>query len=285
MKLVTYGTPMSPRLGIVDGGRVVPVAALDADAPRDMAALIERWDRFGPRLADALPRATEAEALAGLRLLAPILRPPKILCLGLNYADHVRETGRLMPEHQTWFNKLPTAANGPGGPIPIPRVSSNVDYEAELVLVIGKRGKHVAPEAALDHVFGYSCGNDVSVRDWQNRTGQWLLGKSFDGHAVFGPWIVTKDEIADPQALGIRCEVDGETRQSSNTRELIFRIPDMIALVSQVTTLEPGDLIYTGTPSGVAAAMTPPGWLRPGQTVAVEIEGIGRLENPVVAEG
>jgi ureidoglycolate lyase len=282
MRLVTFGSAFAPRLGLVRGDGVIALDTLGPDLPRDMIGLIRRWDR----VRDSLDAAGDGGALPldGLKLLAPVLRPPKILCIGLNYADHVRETGRALPEHQTWFTKLPTAANGPGGAIVVPQASVMVDYEAELVAVIGKGGRKIMPERAMEHVFGYTCGNDVSVRDWQNRSGQWLLGKSFDTHAVFGPWIVTADEIPDPHSLDISCTVDGAVRQSSNTRELIFRLPEMIAHVSTAVTLEPGDLIYTGTPSGVAMAMTPQAWLTPGQSVSVHIAGIGTLSNPVTAE-
>jgi 2-keto-4-pentenoate hydratase/2-oxohepta-3-ene-1,7-dioic acid hydratase in catechol pathway len=219
-----------------------------------------------------------------VRLHAPIPRPGKIMAIGMNYADHVKEMGREPPQHQVWFAKATTAVNGPYDPIQIPKVSDAVDWEAELVVVIGKRGRHIAKEQARDHIFGYCCGNDVSARDWQNRTPQWILGKSFDTHAPFGPWITTADEVGDPHTLGIRCLVNGETRQNSNTANLVFNVWDQIAHLSQVMTLEPGDLIYTGTPGGVGMGMKLPVFLKPGDRVRVEIDKLGALDALCEAE-
>jgi 2-keto-4-pentenoate hydratase/2-oxohepta-3-ene-1,7-dioic acid hydratase in catechol pathway len=189
-----------------------------------------------------------------------------------------------VPETQIWFCKHGTAANGPFDAVELPRVSEQLDYEAELVVVIGKRGRHIAREDALGHVFGYCCGNDFTVRDWQRMTPQWMLGKSFDSHAPFGPWITTADEAGDPQALDIRCLVNGETRQNSNTAKMIFPIAEQIAWVSQAMTLEPGDVLFTGTPEGVAMGMKPPRWLKAGDRVRVEIGGLGAIENQIRAE-
>ena len=202
-----------------------------------------------------------------------------MLAIGLNYADHVRETGRDMPDQQVWFGKLPNAVNGPFDPVQIPRASQRIDYEVELVAVIGRAGRHISAADAPAHVFGYCVGNDVSVRDWQRQTPQWLLGKSFDTHAPYGPWITTADEVGDPHRLGIRCLVNGELRQTSNTRELIFKIWDMIAHVSKAVTLQPGNLIFTGTPSGVGMAREPPHWLKAGDRVRCEIDELGAIEN------
>ncbi len=200
------------------------------------------------------------------------------MAIGLNYADHVKETGREMPKEQVWFCKQPTAVNGPFDPIQIPKVSTSVDWEAEMVVVIGKGGRHITKDAAPDQVFGYCCGNDVSARDWQNKTPQWILGKSFDTHAPFGPWITTADEVGDPHTLDIKCVVNGETRQSSNTCNLIFKVWDQLAELSKVMTLEPGDLIFTGTAGGVGMAMKPPLFLKDGDRVRVEIEKLGAIE-------
>ena len=180
------------------------------------------------------------------------------MAMGLNYADHIAEAKLGRPEHQTWFSKAATAANGPFDPIQRPKVSAQLDYEAELVAVIGAGGRHIAKGDAPAAVFGFCAGNDVSVRDWQLRTSQWVIGKSFDTHAPFGPWITTADEVGDPHALSIRAMVNGEMRQDSNTRNLVFNVWDQVALLSEAMTLEPGDLIYTGTPGGVGMAMKPP---------------------------
>lgn len=284
MKLATYGGAFGTDLGAVLGDRLVPLTRLDPALPRDMTALIARWDALKSRVADLVATARETLPLAALSLRQPILRPGKILALGKNYAAHARETGAEVPDRHIWFCKQPTAANGPYDPVDIPRVSDQVDYEAELVVVIGRRGRHIAPEAALGHVFGYCCGNDVSVRDWQKMTPQWMLGKSFDTHAPFGPWITTADEVPDPQALAIACRVNGETRQSSTTSNMIFPVADQIALLSQAMTLEPGDIVFTGTPEGVAMGMTPPKWLKAGDRVEVEIAGLGALDNTMRPE-
>ena len=213
-----------------------------------------------------------------MQLLAPVARPGKIMAIGLNYADHIRETGQKMPSHQIWFTKAVTSINGPFDPIELPIASAQVDYEAELVVIVGKRCKHVPKERAADVVFGYCAGNDVSVRDWQMQTTQWVLGKSFDTHAPIGPWIVTADEIGDPHTMGIRCFVNGERRQNSNTENLVFNVYDQIAHLSRAMTLEPGDIIFTGTPGGVGLAMQPPQWLKAGDKVRVEIDRIGSIE-------
>ena len=226
--------------------QIHPLSRLVPSAPTDMLSVITHWDSLKASMPATLPE-DGAMALADVRLEAP-LRPGKTLAIGLNYADHVRETGRDMPEHQTWFGKLPNAINGPFDSVQKPRASEKVDYEVELVVVIGKRGRHITREDASAHIFGYCVGNDVTARDWQRRTPQWLIGKSFDTHAPFGPWITTADEIGDPHRLGIRSHVNGEKRQELNTRELIFPVWDLIAHLSQAMTLEAGDLIFTGTP-------------------------------------
>ena len=218
------------------------------------------------------------------RLLAPIPRPPKIVCVGLNYRDHAAETGQAIPEVPTIFAKFPTAVTGPGHPVVLPKASSKPDYEAEFAFVIGRGGRHIAEDRWRDHVFGYTIFNDVSARDFQRATSQWTMGKTFDTFAPFGPWIVTADEIEDPHQLDISLTLNGETMQSSNTRNLIFGVPKLIAFLSSVFTLEPGDIVSTGTPAGVGFARKPPRYLQPGDRMVARIEGIGALENPVVAE-
>ncbi len=286
MKLATFKHGGAAAPGLVHNDSVLPLASLVPNAPPDMLGVIERWAELGPAIASAISSGGTAHALplTSVELQAPIPRPGKVMAIGLNYADHVRETGREMPEHQVWFGKLPGTVNGPFAGVQIPRSSSKVDYEVELVAVIGTRGRHITREDARAHVFGYCVGNDVTARDWQRRTPQWLLGKSFDTHAPMGPWITTADEIGDPHRLGIRSFVNGEKRQDSNTRELIFPLWDMIAHLSQAMTLNPGDMIFTGTPDGVGFAMDPPNLLKAGDRVRCEIDELGAIENEMVPE-
>jgi 2-keto-4-pentenoate hydratase/2-oxohepta-3-ene-1,7-dioic acid hydratase in catechol pathway len=222
--------------------------------------------------------------LGTVKLLAPIPKPRKLICVGLNYRDHATETGSEIPEVPTIFNKFATAVIAPGANIVLPKVSKAPDYEAEFAFIIGRGGRRISAESWKDHVFGYTIVNDVSARDYQRATTQWLMGKTFDTFAPMGPWIVTADSIPDPHDLDIRLEINGETLQDSNTRELIFKIPDLIAFLSSVFTLEPGDIVSTGTPAGVGVARKPPRFLQPGDDVAVKIPAIGELRNPVVAE-
>lgn len=280
MKLATYSSGGRNGIGAVTDRGLVQ---LDGVAP-DMMALIADWTALAAH-AEAAAAAGAALPLDAVTLRQPIVRPGKILAIGLNYKDHIAESGLPTPEHQLWFCKHVTAANGPYDPVQIPKVAqTTVDYEAELVAVIGKRGRHIAAADAPAYVFGYCCGNDVSVREWQRHTPQWMLGKSFDTHAPFGPWIVTADELGDPHRLGIRALVNGAVRQQSNTEHLLFNVFDQIAHLSKAMTLEPGDLIFTGTPGGVGAAMKPPQFLQAGDVVTVEIERIGTIEARMVPE-
>jgi 2-keto-4-pentenoate hydratase/2-oxohepta-3-ene-1,7-dioic acid hydratase in catechol pathway len=228
--------------------------------------------------------ASDGQALSAVRLLAPIPRPPKIICVGLNYRDHALESKMEIPTVPTLFSKYPTAVIGPGAPIVLPKVSAKPDYEAEFAFVIGKGGRHIAAENWQEHVFGYMNLNDVSARDFQMATTQWMIGKTFDTFAPTGPWLVSADEIVDPHHLDVSLTINGEELQHSNTSNLIFRIPDLIAYMSQVFTLEPGDIISTGTPSGVGFARKPPRWLVAGDDVVMRVAGLGELRNPVVAE-
>ena len=218
-------------------------------------------------------------------LLAPIPRPPKIVCIGLNYRDHAEESRMPIPEVPTVFAKFPTAANGHRRPIVLPKASTKPDYEAELAVVVGRGGRYIPEAAWREHVFGYTIFNDVSARDFQMATSQWIMGKTFDTFAPFGPAIVTADEIEDPHNLDISLTLNGEVMQHSNTRNLIFQAPRLIAFLSSVFTLEPGDIIATGTPGGVGFARKPPRYLKAGDQVTVRIEGLGELSNPVVTEG
>jgi 2-keto-4-pentenoate hydratase/2-oxohepta-3-ene-1,7-dioic acid hydratase in catechol pathway len=240
---------------------------------------------------DALDRARTAVRdkvrslpLKDVKLEAPIARPPEFLAIGLNYADHVAETGGKAPAFPLFFNKQATCVNAPFDPIHRPRASEALDYEGELGIVIGKRCRHVPRDRAHEVIAGYVIVDDVSVRDWQMRAPTMTLGKSFDTHGPVGPWIVTTDEIPDPHKLELRTWVNGELRQHSNTRHLIFNCFAQIETLSTVCTLLPGTIISTGTPSGVAAAMKPPKWLKAGDTVKIEIEGIGSIEHKVIEE-
>jgi 2-keto-4-pentenoate hydratase/2-oxohepta-3-ene-1,7-dioic acid hydratase in catechol pathway len=221
---------------------------------------------------------------AEVKLAAPIPRPPKIVCIGLNYRDHAIESNMPIPETPTVFAKFPTAVIGPGQPIVLPKASTRPDYEAEFAVVIGKRGRHIPEDRWQEHVFGYTILNDVSARDFQMATSQWMIGKTFDTFAPIGPAIVTADEIEDPHKLAISLELSGELLQNSNTSQLIFNVPKLVGYLSSVFTLEPGDIIATGTPSGVGFARKPPRYLKPGDECRVRIEGLGELYNPVVAE-
>lgn len=284
MKLVTFDAGRGPQLGAVRGAGLVPFADAAPGLPTDMIGLIAAWPQVEAAARSAVEAATNLTPLSQVRLLPPVPRPGKIMAIGLNYADHIAESGMETPAEQVWFSKAVTSANGPFDPIQVPKVSPFLDYEAELVAVIGRGGRHISRAAAPGAVFGYCCGNDATERAWQHRTPQWVLGKSFDTHAPFGPWITTADEIRDPHALDIRGYVNGELRQSSNTRHLVFDIWDQIVQLSGAMTLEPGDLIFTGTPGGIGAAMSPRRFLKDGDRVRVEIEGLGAIDNPCVAE-
>ncbi len=279
MKLVTFLKNGVPTLGRVEGAELVDLSA--AGVPQDMVGLLS---------ADAAVRATAAAAsgsrmpLADVELCAPILRPPKILAVGLNYRDHIEETGLETPKVPLIFNKQSTAATGPYAPIHLPRVSDKLDYEGELGVVIGRRCRHVPRDRAHEVIAGYAVCNDVSVRDWQMRSQTFTMGKSFDTHSPFGPWITTSDDIPDPHALDLKTWVNDELRQNSNTRHLVFNCFDLVEHLSTAFTLEPGDLIVTGTPSGVGIGFDPKKFLSAGDRVRIEIEGLGAIENTVIAE-
>ena len=270
MRLVTFSPAGDrPMTGVLEGSRIRAFArGVDA-----ISAIAGSRKPDGPEY-----------ALDNVKLLAPIPRPGKFICIGLNYRDHAIESGMEIPKVPTVFSKFSSSVIGPGDPIVLPKTSEKPDYEAELAFVIGRAGKHIRAERWADHVYGYTIVHDVSARDFQMATTQWLMGKTCDTFAPMGPWIVSADEISDPHALDISLEIGGETLQSSNTRELIFRIPELVAYLSSVMTLEPGDIVSTGTPPGVGMARKPPRWLKAGDEVTVRVEGIGELRNPVVAE-
>ncbi len=250
--------------------------------PRQTTDLIADWEKF--RFAQDNLTGPELP-LDEITLLAPVAGSQKVICIGRNYADHAAEMNSTVGQLPVVFNKLPSSLIGPRQPIRLPAVSQQVDYEAELVVVMGRGGRNIAQAHAMEHVFGYCCGNDVSARDWQKGSpgGQWLLGKSFDTFAPIGPWLVTRDEI-NADDLDIQLRLNGQAMQRSNTAQMIFKIDFLISHLSRVCTLAPGDLLFTGTPSGVGAGRNPPVFLGDGDRVEVEITGLGVLENPVVQE-
>ncbi|HEY1066517.1 MAG TPA: fumarylacetoacetate hydrolase family protein [Pirellulales bacterium] len=285
MKLATYLSAEGPRVGVIVKDGLVDVHSLDSSLPLTLAELLARGPAALQKLGEAAGKG-QAVPLNSVKLLAPIPKPGKVFCIGLNYADHARETGKEPPPEPVVFNKFTSCVIATGEPIVVPKVCKKVDYEAELVVVIGKGGKHIAESEAMTHVAGYACGHDVSGRDWQTEKpgGQWLLGKSFDTFAPLGPYLVTADEIPEPGNLRVQFRLNGQTLQDSTTAQLIFSVPKLIAYLSQVVALSPGDVIYTGTPPGVGAARKPPVFMKPGDVAEVEIEGLGVLSNPVVAE-
>src|SRR5829696_6831792 len=285
MRLVTYRgkheAHRAARAGVLLEDGVIDVSRLVGPLPTDVLGLIQGGQSMLDRLREAVTRA-RATPLADVTLLAPIQRPPKIVCIGVNYADHAAEAGRALPRWPSVFLKAPSCIVGPGDPIVRPPTTEQLDYEVELAVVIGKQAKSVPREQALEYVAGYTIMNDVSARDLQlGKDGGIILGKNFDSSAPLGPAITLVDELPDPSNLGIRTWVNGELRQNGNTHNLIFDIPAIIAFLSQQLTLEPGDVIATGTPAGVGLGMKPQVWLQPVDTVRMEVDGIGALENPV----
>ena len=284
MKLAQFTVNNSRSIGKLTEGGLVDLALHIHELPSDMISLIAQWARFEEAIREL--SVTADYSLDEIRLEAPVSRPGKIFGIGLNYSDHAAEAatgGLTRPEHQVWFSKAVTSINGPYDAIQLPRASEKLDYEAELVFIIGKRCKNISESEARSAIFGFCIGNDVSVRDWQLRTGQFMIGKSFDSHAPIGPYIVTADAV-DETNLGIRCYVNGEKRQESNTKYLMFDCAAQIAHLSQAMTLEPGDVIFTGTPAGVGALMSPANYLKEGDIVRVEIDQLGAIENIVAKE-
>lgn len=291
MHLCTYEHQGQMDVGLVRGSEIISLGralggVLSPHQP--MIDLISRWAAFKDAVAALREHAAADASLDDVHVLAPVPRPGKTLAIGLNYLEHVNEhivgESRTVPEHQIWFPKLANAIHAPFDDIVLPRISQMTDYEGEMVAIIGQRCRHVPADRAHEVVFGYAVGNDVSVRDIQKRTSQWTLGKSFDTHAPFGPWITTADEVDDPHALELRCWVNGELRQHSNTRLMMHNVWAQIAQLTQVMTLEPGDVIFTGTCAGVGAAFNPPKFLRAGDTVKVEIESLGSIVAHCVEE-
>ncbi len=307
MRLVSFKTVYGTRLGSVDGDTIIDLSAaymglLDsrgapraaerarAEVPSDATQFLTEGGEARRRAEEAVAFAREHRgggfhhALRDVSLLPVVPHPPKIICVGLNYRDHAEETGAKIPEHPVFFSKFTSCLIAAGEPIIIPRVSEQVDYEAELTVVIGRPGRYIREADASVHVAGYTIMNDTSIRDYQKRTSQWLVGKTFDRTTPVGPELVTRDEVPRPDALRLSTTVNGRVLQNSNTSNMIFSLPRIIASISEILTLEPGDLIATGTPAGVGFTRKPPLFLRGGDTVVVEIESLGRLENPVRQE-
>ncbi len=284
MKLATFSYGGTTRVGVVDGEEVVDLAAAGPGLPSEMTALLAAGDDALLKVRNLARGSTGRIALADVRLEAPVLRPPEFLAIGLNYADHIEESGMEKPGFPMFFNKQSSCVTGPAGAIHLPRVSAALDYEGELGFVIGRRARHVPAERALEFIAGFLVVDDVSVRDWQFKAPTMTLGKSFDTHGPIGPWIVTPDEVGDPHALDLRTWVNGELRQESNTRHLVFNCFEQLETLSTVCTLEPGTVVATGTPGGVGVAAKPPVFLVAGDVVRIEISGIGEIENTVIAE-
>ena len=274
MRLLTFRTNGGTRAGRLDGDRVVELA--DAD----VGALLARGDAG---LADARSAAGPGRRLSELDLAPVILDPPKIICVGQNYLAHIEEQGAKVPDYPTLFNKFRRCLVGPNDEIVLPRVSESVDWEVELTIVIGKEARHVTGAAAEEAIFGYTILNDTSIRDWQFRTTQWMQGKAFEASTPLGPVAVSRDEV-DPGNLRLWTELDSQVMQDSNTSDMLFSPVELVAYISQMISLEPGDVIATGTPSGVGFARKPPVFLKPGQTIRCSIEGIGSLVNRAVKE-
>jgi 2-keto-4-pentenoate hydratase/2-oxohepta-3-ene-1,7-dioic acid hydratase in catechol pathway len=288
MHLATIKTPHGPRAAALKNEAFyVDLHATDQALPANIRQLLEGGPGALQAASDAVRRDKAVEYPASqVKLLAPVPDPRKIICLGLNYADHAKEGGVPIPKEPVLFSKFATALIGHEQPIVLPAVSNEVDYEAELVIAIGKAGRRLTAGRALDHVAGYTIGHDVSARDWQFKKDgkQWLAGKSFDTFAPTGPLLVTSDEVGDPHTLDIRLRLNGTVMQQSNTSQMVFKIADVVAYISTIFTLEPGDLVFTGTPAGVGFTRKPPVFLKAGDTVEVEIEKLGVLRNSVVKE-
>lgn len=288
MKLVTFqfGAELRPGVLTTRGGREVIVDLQNADPmlPGSVLGILEGGPAALAQASAAAEAAKETRDATSVKLAAPIPNPGKILCIGLNYADHAAESGQPLPDYPIVFSKYSNTVIGSGDAIILPKVTDMVDYEAELGFVIGARGRHISEADALDYVAGYLPINDVSARDYQERVSQWTMGKSFDTFAPMGPALVTSDEVGDPHKLAIRLWIGAEVLQDSNTSQLIFSVPKLVAAISEVMTLEPGDIVSTGTPPGVGAARAPQRFLRAGETCNIEIEKLGILSNPIVAE-
>jgi len=283
MKLATFTHDGNTRVGIVTGDEIIDTQRLTG-IPDTMIEFLAYDLVNSEAVKEIADTSIQRIAIEEVKLEAPVLRPPKLLAVGLNYLDHIEETNAEKPEFPTIFNKQSSCVIGTNEAIHKPKVSDKLDYEGELGIVIGKRCRHVPRDKARDVIAGYTIVNDVSVRDWQQRSHTWTMGKSFDTHGPIGPWIVTPDEVGDPHSLDIKTWLNDELRQSSNTKHLLFDCYYLIEFLSTAFTLEPGDIISTGTSSGVGFKMQPTGYMKPGDKVTVEIENIGSLSNPIIDE-
>jgi 2-keto-4-pentenoate hydratase/2-oxohepta-3-ene-1,7-dioic acid hydratase in catechol pathway len=289
MKIVGFESAQGLRLGVVEGDQVIDLQAVDANLPSDLAQVLAKTDGDLTPLADLAKKAPASARvpLAGLKFALPVARPPKIICLGLNYMEHVKE-GRYaenVPKFPTYFLRVLTSLTPHLGPIVRPKASDTLDYEAELVGVIGKRAKNLTKDNAYSCIVGWSCFNDGSVREWQKRTTQWDIGKNFDSTGGFGPFMVTADKVpAGAKGLKIESRLNGKVMQSDNTDNMMFPVAETLVDLTRAITLEPGDLLVTGTPSGVGQARTPPVFMKGGDVCEIEIEGVGLLRNPIADE-
>ena len=315
MRLVTYQHERQSRVGAQLEGQIVDLnrayqallnhssnidelAVADVRVPADMIGLLRGGEislravrEAAAFVREQLTASDNSPGLEGIvyamervSLLSPVLHPSKVICLGLNYRAHAAEAGMAVPEYPVLFHKVAGSLIGHNQPIVVPRISSKIDYEGELAIIIGRRGKYIAEDEALSHVAGYTVANDVSARDLQFRTSQWTTGKMLDTFGPLGPALVTRDEVVDPNALSIKTTLNGQVMQDGNTVDMIFRVPFIVSYISEIVTLEPGDVILTGTPPGIGNTRMPQVFMKPGDTITVEIEGLGKLTNPVVAE-
>ena len=275
MRLLTYRHLYETRLGVLEDGLVRPLTGALENSCAQLAALAQAHDR-------RLQAVGAGVALDDVQLLAPVPRPGKLICIGLNYRDHAAESGMSVPETPMYFAKFGSCVIGPNEAVPIPPGSTQTDYEAEMAFVIGRRARRVSAANARAHLLGWCCLNDVSARDFQFADGQWTRGKACEGFAPMGPWIATPDSVPDPHALDIRLRLNGAVMQDSNTAQLVFGVDELLAFLSEHVTLEPGDVVSTGTPPGVGFARKPPVFLKPGDVMEVEVEGLGTLRNSVV---
>jgi 2-keto-4-pentenoate hydratase/2-oxohepta-3-ene-1,7-dioic acid hydratase in catechol pathway len=283
MKLTTFFAQGQTRLGVVDGGQLIDLNLAQPQVPADLRTALTAGVDLTAAAKRALASGAPRIPLEELTLAALVPEPGKTICLGLNYIDHAKESGRDKPEYPWFFLRAKSSLIGHGAVARVPRISAKLDYEAELALVIGARvPRHVAEVRALDYVFGYSCFNDMSVRDYQKRTPQWTIGKNFDATGAFGPILVTADELPPgARSLRIQGRLNGKLMQDANTSDMLFGVAETVALLSECLTLEPGDVIVMGTPAGVGQSRTPPVWLKDGDTISVEVDGIGKLVNPI----
>ena len=285
MKLTTYKYHNTTRLGVVTDAGVIDLNAAQPQVPADLGAALMAGIDLHAAAAAAIASNAPRMALADITFAPLIPRPGKIICLGLNYFDHAKEGGRDKPEYPWFFLRCATSLIGNEEAGIAPRVSERFDYEAELAVVIGKKARHLTMDNALDCVFGYSCFNDMSVRDYQKKTPQWTIGKNFDATGGFGPFLVTADALPPgASGLGIQCRLNGQVMQNANTRDMIWGVAETLTLLTECMSLEPGDVIIMGTPAGVGQARTPPVWMKPGDTVEIEIDQIGLLVNPIQGE-